>query len=80
MEYLAQIATDIGPFAQWGAMGLMLWWFMQRVERLLTAVTSKLDTLSRAILLDVINRENGGLHTKQSAREALAKLDAEDTK
>lgn len=80
MEYLAQIATDIGPFAQWGAMGLVLWWFMQRVERILTAVSGKIDTLARAMLIDIISRDSVGIHTKQNAREALAKLEAEDTK
>jgi len=90
MNQLAQIASEAYPFAQYGVIGVVLGWFMWRDEkrandskvrdeRISTdyrALGHRIDGLSKALLVDMTERESCGLHVKRYAREEIAKIDA----
>jgi len=81
---LAQAADVIpGPTAlyTYGPMGIVLGWFMWRAEKIFSKISDlghRIDGLTKAMLMDLISRDNIGPHTKQLAREALAKIEARD--
>lgn len=87
LAVLAQAATDYGPLAQFGALGIVLAWFMLRCEKLLangalsmtaelSKLTGRIDGLTRAMLMDLVSRDSVGLHTKAQAREMIAEIEA----
>ncbi len=84
---LAQVASDFGPLAQFGVLGIVLGWFMFRAEKLITTgatamnselakLASRIDGLTRAMLMDLVNRDSVGIHTKAQAREMIADIEA----
>jgi hypothetical protein len=52
------MTIDPGIFAQYGVIGLMLWWFAFRLEKRLDRHSEIVNALSRSILLDVLSRDN----------------------
>ena len=60
-------------------MGLMLAWFMLRGEKLASKVADlahRIDGLTKALLVDMIDRDTVGPHVKAYAKETIAKIDA----
>lgn len=80
---ISQLASDNSTvlFA-YGPMGVVLAWFMWRAERvfsILADLTHRIDGLTKALLVDMVNREDTGLATKRYATEAIAKIDARNS-
>lgn len=79
MTFLAQV-SDLAPaLLQYGPLGAMCLWFMFRCERLFGEISSlghRIDGLTKALLVDMANRESCGIQTKVYAKEAIAKIDA----
>ncbi len=92
MHYLAQIASDnaVPVLFTYGPLGVVLAWFMLRGEKLVVRISTfettiilklsdlahRVDGLTKALLVDMIERENSGEHVRQYAREAIAKIEA----
>jgi len=76
---LAQItatAPDWPIFAaQSGMAGLVLWWFMARMERLLRGQEIANTRLARSQLLLVISLDYANKAAKQEAREMIEAID-----
>lgn len=85
MSLLAQTAelatANVAVLYTYGPMGVILGWFMLRGEKLIVEIrslSSRIDSLTRALLVDIIDRETCGEHAKQFARESIAQIDARD--
>lgn len=77
---IAQAVSDNGSMLiAYGPLGIICGWFMLRCEKLFTEIRGlahRIDGLTRALLVDMINRESCGAQTKAYAQEAIAKIDA----
>ena len=78
---IAQLATDNAApvLFTYGPMGVILAWFMLRGEKVVSKIADlshRVDGLTKAMLVDMIERESAGPHVKQFARDAIAKIDA----
>lgn len=67
--------TEYSAFAQYGITGIVLLWFMFRMEKKLDAHTSVINDLVKAISLDVLARPGAHENIKTSAREILTRAD-----
>jgi len=88
LQTLAQIATEnAGPLLTYGPLGIVCAWLMWKIERMeksmveslgtrLGDLAHRIDGLTRAMLVDMTERESAGERTKEYAREAIAKIDA----
>lgn len=79
---IAQVVDSALPGASiiisYGPMGVILCWFMLRGEKLVLEIRSlshRLDGLTKALLVDMIDRESSGEHVKNYAREAIVQID-----
>jgi hypothetical protein len=85
MSIIAQAAQalDSSPILlAYGPMGLMLAWFMLRGEKLASKVVDlahRIDGLTKALLVDMVDRDTAGPHVKQYAKETIAKIDARNS-
>lgn len=66
-------------------MGIIICWFMFRGEAVLKEIRSlsnRIDGLTKAMLVDVLSRDNSGAHTqtRSIAQEMLSKIQARDDK
>lgn len=67
--------ADIGSLAaQYGIPGVVLAWFMFRVEKKLDNHTSVINDLALSITLDVVSRENISPSVKSRGDELLERL------
>ena len=76
---IAQIAQELPPLYTYGPMGIMLAWFMWITKDLpkdVKMLAHRVDGLTRALLVDMAERESCGERTKAFAREEVAKIDA----
>lgn len=76
---LAQLEQNATALYTYGPMGIILGWFMWRGEKLageVRGLAHRIDGLTRALLVDMLNRENSGPATRRYAEEALAKINA----
>ena len=86
MSLLAQASDAIqNPqvLFTYGPMGVVLAWFMWRGERLATKIVDlahRIDGLTKALLVDMIDRDNAGQHVREYAKETIAKIDARNAK
>ena len=79
MAMLARIAQEAPALYTYGPMGIVLAWFMWRGEKVVTELRSlahRIDGLTKALLVDMADRESCGIQTKKYAREEIAKIDA----
>ena len=77
------ISVELNPLnvlVVYGPMGVMLAWFMLRFEKMMSTLSHRFDGLTRAMLVDVLSRENVGHSTKKTAQEMLSKIAARDDK
>ena len=77
---IAQIAVDQGGvLLTYGPMGVVLAWFMWRGEKLggeIRSLAHRIDGLTRALLMDMVSRDNVGPTTKAAAQAEIAKIEA----
>lgn len=76
---LAQVITDYSIFMQYGAIGVVLMWFMFRVEKRLDDHTSVISDLARSILLDVLSRDSLSDALRHEATEVMNRVAQRDT-
>lgn len=80
LAVVAQVAADnAGVLLTYGPLGVMCAWLMWRSERVFTELRDlahRIDGLTKALLVDMANRDTCGLQTKQYAQDAIAKIDA----
>ncbi len=77
MSLIAQMA-EANPLAAYGLTGLVLAWMMWFIEKLrgdLKVLAHRIDGLTRALLLDLVSRDNVGAHSKAMAHAELAKVE-----
>ncbi len=78
--FFSQIATDNPVLIAYGPLGVICGWFMVRFEKIfgeLRGLNHKIEGLTRAMLVDLLERESVGRKAKDYAREAIAKIDAQ---
>lgn len=76
---IAQLVNETPLLYTYGPMGIVLAWFMWRGEKIVTEIRSlahRIDGLTKALLVDMVERETCGLHVKRYAKEEIAKIDA----
>lgn len=79
IDHLAQIADSQHVLFAYGPMGVIVAWFMLRGEKLAAKVAElshRIDGLTKALLVDMIERDNAGPHVREYAQETIAKIDA----
>lgn len=82
-QFFAQAADGSGILLTYGPLGAICVWFMWRAERVFTEIRDlghRIDGLTKALLVDMANRDSCGLQTKAYAKEAIAKIDARAAK
>ena len=82
-QLAAQIADSPGVLLTYGPLGAICVWFMWRAERVFTEIRDlghRIDGLTKALLVDMANRDTCGFQTKQYAKDAIAKIDARAAK
>lgn len=83
-QLVSQIAQDNSMvLVTYGPLGIITAWFMWRAERVfieIRALAHRIDGLTKALLVDMANRETTGVQTKIYARDAIAKIDARSVK
>jgi hypothetical protein len=65
---------------QYGPIGVVLAWFMLRMEPAMTGMRRSVDRLTRAHLLDVVSRPGATPAVRQLAKDALRELDVAEKK
>lgn len=94
MNLLAQVATENQALYSYGALGIICAWLMWRDEKRakdlreadgersteMRSLAHRIDGLTKALLVDITERESCGLHTKRYAKEEIAKIDARSAK
>ncbi len=79
IDLISQVAADYQPFAQFGLNGIMLGFFMYLMKDMpkdIRTLAHRVDGLTRALLVDMAERDSCGTHTKRYAREEIAKIDS----
>ena len=59
--------------------GIVIGWFMWFTEKLrneLRSLTHRIDGLTRALLMDMVNRDNIGQQTREMCQQEIAKIEA----
>ena len=85
MTFAAMISAIVGQLTEnsaslytYGPMGVVLGWFMWRGEKLVGEIRSlahRIDGLTRAMLMDMVNRDTCGDQAKRMAQEEIAKIE-----
>lgn len=77
--FFSQIASESPILFSYGPLGIMCGYLMIRGEKAfarIDALAHRIDGLTRALLMDMVQRDNVGRSTKDYARDAIAKIDA----
>lgn len=67
----------------YGPMGIMLGWFMWRGEKLVAKISDlahRMDGLTKALLVDMVEKNHISDATKKYANETISKIDARSRK
>ena len=84
LAVIAQAAADnASVLLTYGPLGVMTAWLMWRSEKVFTEIRDlahRIDGLTKALLVDMSNRDTCGVQTKAYAKEAIAKIDARNQK
>lgn len=80
INIIAQFATEISPYAQYGIAGALVGWICLRVEKRLDRLDHTLRGLSMALLMDLASRKVLGRTAQKLVHEQLKKfgVNAED--
>lgn len=87
---IAQVATEMPALYTYGPLGIFCGYFMWRDERRSSeskvrderastdnrTLAHRIDGLTKALLVDMTERDSSGIHTKKYARDEIAKIDA----
>ena len=84
IQTIAQaIADNQSVLLTYGPLGIVCAWLMWRAEKtearvalMLKDLAHRIDGLTRAMLVDMTERESAGERTKEYARQAIARIDA----
>lgn len=79
LAQLAQVAQEHQLLYVYGPMGVFCGWLMWRDEKRAgdqRSLSHRIDGLTRALLVDMTERDSCGPHAKRYAREEIAKIDA----
>lgn len=84
LQQIAQLVTENHSILlTYGPLGAVCAWLMWRAEKteakivnVLGDLAHRIDGLTRAMLVDMTERESAGERTKEYARQAIAKIDA----
>lgn len=80
LAVIAQAVTDNSTaLLSYGPLGIITAWFMWRGEKLggeIRTLGGRIETMTRAMLVDVISRESTGVHAKQQARDIMAEIES----
>lgn len=76
--------SDAAPvLLTYGPLGVMVCWFMLKGDQFVTKfgtqiadLAHRVDGLTKALLMDMLERDSSGHNTKRIASEAIAKIDA----
>lgn len=77
MDFLAQVA-EAGPLMQYGALGVVLAWLLFRADKLLSSISLRIDGLTKAMLMDLVTRDNVGPHTRKEAQDQLTRIESSE--
>jgi hypothetical protein len=75
LEHIAQIEGLAAQLTQFGALGVVLAWFMFRTEGRLRNIEVSCDRLANAILLQVVSDPYVHDETKKRAKSLMAEID-----
>ena len=81
MKFIAQVAAEMNPLAQFGLLGVVLGYFMYQGTKLageIRMLAHRIDGMTKALLMDMITREGVGQHAKSEAQQAIAKIQARE--
>ena len=74
-----QVSVDsVAPLAPLGLLASILAWFMHHGAKLPSEIRNlshRIDGLTKAMLVDMVERESTGMHTKSYCRQEIAKID-----
>lgn len=87
---MAQVADNPSALYAYGPLGIITCWLMYRDERRAIQIREnevreaghredvmhRIDGLTKALLVDLVERETATQHAKDFAREAIARIDA----
>lgn len=89
MSWMAQLpdVSLLSEMAKFGLLGVVLGWFMFKFDRTtretareivqeIRTLAHRIDGMTRAMLVDVISRDNCGPHAKQEAQKMLANIES----
>lgn len=79
LAVIAQVANEHPMLYVYGPMGIMLAWFMHQTKDIpkdIKTLAHRIDGLTRALLVDMTERESCGHRVKEFAREEIAKITA----
>ncbi len=77
LAQLPEVTAGNALFA-YGPMGIIICWFMFRGEAVLKEIrglANRIDGLTRAMLVDVLSRDNSGPHARETAQAMLTKIE-----
>ncbi len=94
LAQVAQVAVEHQALYTYGPLGVICAWLMWRDERRaiekrtadekisgdFSALGHRIDGLSKALLVDMTERETCGMHTRRYAQEELARIDSRETR
>ena len=79
MHFVAEFASENSMLIQYGGLGCVLVWFMVRGERVfskLSDLSHRIDGLTKALLVDMIEKDHTSISVKKYAKETIARIDA----
>lgn len=68
------------PLINTGAIGIVLGWFMIRMEPRMRAIEASIDTVSRALMLSVLSMKFGDRGLQEQAQAIIAEIDSRNPK
>lgn len=81
---LSQLSeAGVPSLLTYGPLGIVLAWFMLRAEKGFSKIgdlAHRIDGLTRALLMDMVERESSGRAVKEYATKQIAKIDARNAK
>lgn len=90
LAVIAQVTQEMPALYTYGPLGVVCGWLMWRDEKRASEnrareqnassdyrfLGHRIDGLTKAMLVDMTERESCGMHTKRYARDEIAKIDA----
>lgn len=71
------MGAEFGPLIQTGAIGVVLAWFLFRIEPRIRALERAVDRFSRVMLLDILSRPSVSLSVTREAQQMIEDIHRE---